>query len=75
MKKRKSPKNDLMWPSKFEADGLHLNSLKKTQIFKSNSFIIHITYYGKSFQLSKSYGMTEMIRKQKNSKVSLAAPG
>ena len=29
MKKGKIPKNDLMWPSNFEGDGLHLNFLKK----------------------------------------------
>jgi len=30
-----------------EGDGLLLNLLKKTQIFGSSSFFIHITYYGK----------------------------
>ena len=47
MKKGKIPKNDLMWPSNFEGDGLHLNFLKKTEFFGISSFVIHIIFYGK----------------------------
>ena len=47
MKKGKPPKDDLMWPSNFEGDKLHLNLLKKTQLFGSSSFVIHMTYSGK----------------------------
>ena len=39
--------NDLMCASNFEGDGLHLNLLIKLQFFGSNSFLIHITCYGK----------------------------
>ena len=40
------------WPplaprSNFEGDKLHLNLLKKPQISKSSSFVIHIAHYGK----------------------------
>jgi hypothetical protein len=47
MKKEESPKMISCGPFNFEADGLHLNFLKKTQILGSSSFLIHITYNGK----------------------------
>ena len=65
MKKGKSPKMTSCGPSNFEANGLHLNLLKKTQFFGSGSFVIHITYYDKVSN-SKICGMTEIIMKQKN---------
>ena len=46
MKKGKSPKLISCGPSNFEGDGLHLNLLKKTQVFGSGSFVILMTYYG-----------------------------
>ena len=33
--------------SNIEGDGLHLNLLKKPQIFGSSSFVVQIKYYGK----------------------------
>ena len=44
MKKDKSPKLTSCGPSNLEGDGLHLNFLKKTQVFGSSSFVILITY-------------------------------
>lgn len=53
-------------PSSSKDDRLDLNLLKKTQILGISSFVIHIGYYGKNCQLSRIYGVTEMVMKQKN---------
>jgi hypothetical protein len=39
--------NDLVGPSNFEGDGFNLKMLKKTPIFGTSSFVIHITCHGK----------------------------
>ena len=72
--KGKTPKMTSCDPSSFEGNGLHLNLLKKPQIFGSSSFVIHTTYYDKIVSFLKFCGMTKMIMKSSILRFSLAAP-